>query len=699
MAHRTTSCVLCEEMLEVCSGQLEQEYYYLREFRAVRANVDVDTTKFRAFLTGVGSIEYRYGHFSAPSDSTQRYDDPDYRPTNDDEFLPQGPQTSPPGFVVHDACWKVLQGLVYPHEIPLGRFYAICSSFIYHSVGALSLYYPLFTPSRRLDISYRSRRRNPANIPELQSILREAEVLEYLPEHGKAAVVSGVFRSKEDTFVILPVELREEILCLLKSDDVVNIRLASRSFASIKLPQKFWRSRFSAGFEKHHIFEPRMREGGGSRRYDWKLLYDRTNKLGPGVFGLRFRKGIWEMNEPLASLLTSQIEKGDVYSDEMKEHNHIIWRTAEYRDQTKTYPPSFGKEPFHKNYAMRLPGALTQISILIISFRGLQYVSGIRIYPKNQEAIMIGYAHGGHRVILDIPCDESGSLLPITGFKLGIDGLGIRGIQVLAGDHISQWAGDHENVSLTQLLCMDEPITHFKARFDGFRMYSLSVPEEKQITTENPPLIPIQKAALWFPFIPAGDKLFHDLNRIDRNSQNPWEPLRPAMFGGEHGEYLQHLTRISVTMAGRFLCTISFHYDNSNAPVKRTAIYSRTRHYMPVDTLAEPTGTITKKSCNIDGPGGERVVNMRLKDDEFCEGRDGRALSVVSALEILTNRGRSLMFGANSLPQISMPLTPPVPRPRKKKFQLLPGHTITGIYGRVYASHLVGLGVISEQLG
>ncbi|KAK2858427.1 hypothetical protein FQN49_004741 [Arthroderma sp. PD_2] len=705
-------CIICGALIH----SRTRKNPWLSEFRAVRA-IPIDG---QPFLTGVGVFRHRNALLSAPLNPHERYDDSEYQDSRSDEFVSQG-RTSVehplPGFVFHDACWGILKALVFPHEIPISQLYDVCLSFPSRKYGLLSWGHGYGSSCSDMDTAVHglpenyqqaSYVRDPLDIPELQTALQEAEG----GRRGESPVECSVVSEKVDSdlFHRLPVEIREEIQCLLSSRDVTRLRMASRSFASMPLSQNLWRSRFLPCFERGFIFEPLRNQqdpkSSATIHYDWKTLYEKTDPRLGHLEAVRNRRRVWECNKPLAELLILQSTMDNGGADAMDEHNHVVWRTVAAKSPLEPAAPTTSRQPpsgfssypppsILKEYAIRAPTKISGIAVSLVYFNGNTYISGIRINTPGKREIRLGYIYPTREVLLDIGQQAEGSSpRDLTGFVLCADSGGIRGIRAaMAGDHLSNWAGDHDNVPSTLRLCLDERITHLKAKFDAFRMNSLSVPEVEQIHNQNPPCLSPRKAALWYPDIPSEDQCLHDLDFVEHYDTNPsplnqQQPLIRLMFGGQQGNYLKYLTKISVSTLAGILTWIDFYYDCDGAPVSSLSVSpDKARHENQ-----------SKVQFSIDGPGGERVTGFRVKDKQWRTPRNEPISFSITTLEVATNRGRSFTFDANVLPKIRLPLGTHTQQ-KKKRLNIDPESTITGIYvTHELANGLTGLGVISEKL-
>ncbi|KAF8536610.1 hypothetical protein BDD12DRAFT_278761 [Trichophaea hybrida] len=92
----------------------------------------------------------------------------------------------------------------------------------------------------------------------------------------------------------LPAEILLQIICLLPQQDALNLRVASRTVASLQLPQEFWKQRF---LETPYLWEFHKDTSLMQKKIDWRHLYEEvvTNEpKAPELRGLRNRKRVWK---------------------------------------------------------------------------------------------------------------------------------------------------------------------------------------------------------------------------------------------------------------------------------------------------------------------------------------------------------------------------------------------------------------------
>ena len=447
------------------------------------------------FLTGIGDATRRFGdpRFRAPSDPDLRFDDALYVFTSADEFRAFIADRFEryPGFPFHEACWKLLKAMMHPQDVPIELLYYICYSFPIrhehwldwgHTYGGLVTQKPAdHYPWERLRIyqlitrvlgmsilsPLHSSKHDPYEIPELK------QVLECLPVEDAVSVgtISAIFRGQKDCFSRLPVEICEEILMPLSSRDVVNLRMASRSFARITLSQSFWKSRFGAGFEREYMFELSM--GNGSHtipeatRRDWRALYHYTSATGLSSRGLANRQRIWKSCRPLVDILKSNpLEMFEPTG--LENVREWSWRGVGGETVLETpffFNPSIPCKVFRER-AVPLPSEVLEILVSTVNFHDKVYVTGLWIVAQGQPNTGLGFILPGRETHIDLRTKE-GKPGVITGFITAVDANGIRGFRVtLLDGRVSEWAGQGDDIPTTLRLCTDKPISHLKGGFD-----------------------------------------------------------------------------------------------------------------------------------------------------------------------------------------------------------------------------------------
>lgn len=465
------------------------------------------------FLTGVGVFMRRGETLVAPCDENKRYDDYGYRASERDEFSSMCTlhDDSKTGYVFHESCWKLLKTLLYPSPVPIQTLYNICRSCPIPNPGYVELgldYWGLakknpalpypwegFHILRRL-IPEQGRRNimgwkcDPFDIPELQSLLDETQ--QQAQQEETKASVSPSFKKQPDCFSSLPPELLDEIRILLPSADVVNLHLASRSFASLPLSQYFWASRFRQRFERSHIFEPTIPDydaQGRKCRRDWKRLYKKTARSYSPSTKLENRARVWNCASLLADLLVeippvddTAIEGFQGVDTGARQWEAIPgwkWVGGDFRPQSPDLPSAGDFRPprspdlpssmacnirFDQNVVV--PEDLVQIGVSLLYFHNRQYISGLRLISRGKRDVQLGYKLPKKEVILDLK-SQDGDQNILTGFVCALGARGIHGLRVVtSGGQLSEWAGCTSVLPQTLRLRVEQPISRIKAAFD-----------------------------------------------------------------------------------------------------------------------------------------------------------------------------------------------------------------------------------------
>ena len=206
------------------------------------------------------------------------------------------------GFVFHDACWSLLEQSFYPAPVPLVSVFEVCDSLPKvmagdcinwgHDYGGLALLRDGFFPwedrfedrplpdsQRWSDMPYNA---EPLAVSEVDEILADT------PLTAPGGILPFTTLSGHDPFNSLPVELCSAIVIYLPTPDVLNARLASRSFWYIFSSQQFWGSRFRGALDRSWLFEARH----FNHVRDWRWLYYRTTNS-------RIRQGLQNRKKDL----------------------------------------------------------------------------------------------------------------------------------------------------------------------------------------------------------------------------------------------------------------------------------------------------------------------------------------------------------------------------------------------------------------
>ncbi|KAI9781319.1 MAG: hypothetical protein M1839_006112 [Geoglossum umbratile] len=602
------SCVICGYLID---GYTKWEPW-LKEFRASMVSEiyendlvlipSVCSSPKGAFISGVGwYTDPGSGLWIAPSDPAKRWDDRGYFFQASDELpvMRQPPENGRHGFVLHDACWCLLQKAIEPDSIPLERFLGVCRSLPFplrgvgvcwgHDYGGLNLFnnrdhYPWEDRLMEQYSSSETRQRaeeNPYDVPEIRRWLM---VHLQKPPHLVSKTRGG------DCFSTLPWEILEAIAINLQTSDALNLRRASKALLPIWTSQTFWASRFEAGHDRDFIFEKRnYREPR-----DWITLYRITNDAHSPP-GLKNRRRIWGLIQALINLLRLRLDDTLESSRTNLSSDGLRWSevAGEVRQEIGSGQFNEGCRLFQKQCAS-IPSDLSRIAFSITGAGGAEYVGGMRFITSNGVDTRLGYMAERNELFLEVTA--------VRGFILAMGPRGVRALQVISGNgRASKWFGCPKDSPVTERLVGFESISALEVGIDGYKIVSLAIamPNLSHVpwpVSQGPSL---RATALWYPTVPSPDLCLNDESFTGQSPLSAgYQPLSWIRFGGPNGIYLRSLTEICVTRLGS-LCSIEFHYNTEDIPMEARKLGRRNfTNFSRVERFP------------INGPGGELIQTI-----------------------------------------------------------------------------------------
>lgn len=470
------------------------------------------------YLSGVGlSTDPDFSIWTAPRNADARYDDRNYKASARDNIHPRTPvftrmtggpividpdqpaiEDEPWGFLVHDSCWSLFQSVLQPWVVPVGVFVEFCRSCPWsfgflnwgHDYGGIVTFkfdpsdlltgedksidgYKEALPGFRHHIAALSMFADPYKIPELLLCLAETNrtALNDVDAPAHSACIAAI-RDRPECFLQLPPEISEAIVLQLKSTDLCNLRLASRAFAAMPLPQAFWASRFQSGFEFESVIEVQSTSFRQQNR-DWKMLYHRVKAL-LATPSLSNRNRIWGILRPLADLLkcySSLSLAGYAYPsfydpDVPKSHDHPWTCIQGAVERPKGY--FFGGCMVLFERTVSIPRDMTGLHVSVVHFSGTHYISGLRFVRQHGGDVCIGYNIPDNEVLLSLDGNsQSDSFGGVKGFEVAVGRRGIHAIALVSSTGImSAWAGHPEEAPQMRLRTRLDRISALKAGFD-----------------------------------------------------------------------------------------------------------------------------------------------------------------------------------------------------------------------------------------
>ena len=427
---------------------------------------EVYGTPAEPFITGVGCYDGS-ASWKAPSDPAERWDRNEPQSAQEIEMpvMRQRSSAGMHGFVLHDACWRLLKNACEPEPIPLGRLLMMCESLPLprrtrgvcwgHDYGQLlvldtQVHYPWQEQFDHLSgkISASYIRENPFEIPDIAGIISHLTV----PSAGRELSTPG-----RDCFYRLPWEIREIIAILLPTNDALKLRLACKSFLDLYCSVIFWSSRFKFDCERGFLFEVR----GCRDIVKLRSLY-RTTASSRRLPALRNRQRIWCLGRQLIKI--ARQSRGDKTGDpELQIVTSKEWISLAGDEQVEE--PTNTWKPFERGcrptdtIVVAVPEQLERIGITTISFGALDYVTGIRLLAKGGPDACAGYQSDGDEILYP--------LRGLRGFNLAVGPGGIRALQVIDHDGCSSpWIGRAAGIPISERLVGSESLESLMVTID-----------------------------------------------------------------------------------------------------------------------------------------------------------------------------------------------------------------------------------------
>ncbi|KAI0126950.1 hypothetical protein BJ170DRAFT_630575 [Xylariales sp. AK1849] len=465
-------------------------------------------------LSGVGFHRHEQAENYVPALPYQRYDTPHLNGAHliqIRDIKPPGPGVPPEeavdyawGFLFHEACWGVLEQAARPGEVDIGALWRIlysvpCGSELPnwgHNYGGLYMgtmkdqargeHFVLLGRNSNLVIP--STFANPYRVPELESLVRgmriksEAEKEESGTVEGDESPqdVRESTPEGEDPFAVLPMEMKQMLLCYLDSTDTANLRFSSRAFAVTPLTQSFFRSRFWPGREMQVFFDAFLLPDREQRGTDWMRLYWQLKirlKYNRVCLGERNRLRIWNQTvKPLVRAMGQVVEMSElrggpewVWNNEAAE-SEMDWKIV--RTSRSQAPLAFGEIGRVVYRAeVELPARQVRgVNVSFVMFFGTKYITGLRFVFGDGNDVALGY-------ILKRSEEYLAVYDSLMGFHCAVDECGFRALALITGQHMVseylEWVGNEESLTSAPLKSATKGVRKLRAAFDGFRLQAL----------------------------------------------------------------------------------------------------------------------------------------------------------------------------------------------------------------------------------
>ncbi|PGH23668.1 hypothetical protein AJ80_02274 [Polytolypa hystricis UAMH7299] len=295
-----------------------------------------------------------------------------------------------------------------------------------------------------LDSDNLIRKADPFTIPRLSTIIQESFDTDTVGIPVATVSFNNMVGSK-DPFSSLSLELLLEILLILPSKDVCNLKLASPVFASLTLPECFWTSRFQRGLEFYSIFEAR---NARFRRCGWKSTYLKVKEL-KYTMAFKNRRRVWniltQIKGTMVSFSTSQRQGRPspmlLGPDELDNFSAGTFTHTEI-NYDRYFFWGGSRMLWYRN--VHLTGQIANIYVSFVNWNGIKYISGIPFQQCSGGNTSLGYIIPGSE--FPLPGDFGDRKGTINGLYLAADPKGYRAISFIpkaAQDKI-RWLGNHK---------------------------------------------------------------------------------------------------------------------------------------------------------------------------------------------------------------------------------------------------------------
>ncbi|KAI1394374.1 uncharacterized protein F4822DRAFT_439950 [Hypoxylon trugodes] len=396
---------------------------------------------------------------------------------------------------------------------------------------------------------------SPFHIPTLRQLFTSEIVCEPSRNRKVLTKVSLVCRHEGDPFIRLPVEILHMILIPTDSRDVLNLRLASPVYATLVLPDSFWRSRFWQGREFEHIFEVNTLQisNGG-----WRQLYERIKDLS-ALPSLTNRKIVWGLACRLRELIDRRLSVGPCYGTPQctmfepdgARHN-FGWRVASpYLSPPTEYFYRRSRSLYER--VTTLPDIIKRIFISTVGINSKIYISGLRFAGDNDTGYLLGFCSLDKEIEVTWETDQN--LEALCGFHVAFDFKGIRGLRILSQTgEPSNWVGEWRDTS-QQVLTLTSPAQtrtwNLKGGFDALKLVSIAIFYIEDWPRSPCPEFPdqssrLREGSLWYGEIPPGELSLSGRHQLPLSLQENKIPYSLALFGGVDGSQLPCLSGFSV---------------------------------------------------------------------------------------------------------------------------------------------------------
>ncbi|VUC35886.1 unnamed protein product [Clonostachys rosea] len=375
------------------------------------------------------------------------------------------------GFPMHQNCWSLLEKAYAPHSVPKETLFNTCKSLEgrdhnpwildwgHEYEGAARIVFDGVASRRSIDDRVECPEyfdHDPCLSEGFQVLLNQG--LQMPPSDIE---VSPALEHSNDCFSLLPGDVRLLIADLLTTEELPNLRSASRAFYFVFNEESFWARRFRPGRERDWLFEASATQN--VQQINWRTLYKITHNKEKLPASLRNRLRIWNLVRLIKNAtpthtiqsITSPVEFGPASEFD-------IWSSVacEYQSRLLLFPGETGSPEIElPRQKFQFSGPLAGIEVHFIQLGRFGFVCGITFIMVSRRTRHIGYTS---RSTLSLNFRED----PV-GFNLAFAAHGIAGMQAVYSDGgMSKWLGNNRDMPQTRRLVLHSGITAVEGLFD-----------------------------------------------------------------------------------------------------------------------------------------------------------------------------------------------------------------------------------------
>ncbi|KAL5356595.1 hypothetical protein BJX96DRAFT_171757 [Aspergillus floccosus] len=445
-----------------------------------------------------------------------------------------------------------------------------------------------------------------------------------------------VASDNRSSFGRLPTEVLHEILLYLPHTDVKQLRLACRELAILArpeaLPMPFWRAQFWPSREYGFVF------ADINKKRDWYKAFRGVEcALRDRDPALVNRRRIVGLLKHIASRVvfdvgpSSGLPGGTALSQPLnKQYSPVVASNSDYMDKSLyektplsarrsiTGEDSLSSDDcreIHTRMALVPIQGDATFAISTVPFGLRKYISGISW--MGQDCSGIGYCQSP-QTSCQIPPESSVESLQVTFCARGLIGIKWN----FTDGTSSPWIGASQGMGTARGILIfreEHKMAHLVVGLDYYKIVSIGI-TYKGKTRHYPTCPPLLTVAscLWLPDVPRRKHVF-------LNGLKPKTAPRGLLaqldidFGGPQGSLLGLLTRMVV------------YVSTSPCPITGMVFF-----YTDGSTRSFGIRGQSEISFYVDGPGGERILEVIVVDDGIQPGLTG--------FKVSTNFGRRMDF-------------------------------------------------------